>query len=99
MTLFNPQPKTKTYRSEKYLTHVRQFPCCVCGNTDTEAHHIRFSYNSGTAKKPGDIWAIPLCHKHHADFHTMGILTFQKTYDINIWQQLFLIAKSWVENL
>ncbi|MBT7630977.1 MAG: DUF968 domain-containing protein [Desulfobacula sp.] len=94
----NPHLKPITWKSKKYLDHVRKFPCAVCGFTDTQAHHIRFSYNSGMGKKPGDIWAIPLCHTHHREYHDMGITSFQKKYEVNIYQQLFFIAKNWIEN-
>jgi len=91
--------KSNAWKSEKYLSHVRKFPCAVCGFPDTHAHHIRFSFNSGTATKPGDTWAIPLCHTHHREYHDKGITTFQKKYDVDIWRQLFMIAKSYIENL
>ena len=48
--------------------------------------------------KPGDVWAIPLCMDHHMEWHSKGMLTFQRVHDVNIYEQLFLIAKSWIEN-
>ena len=64
-------------KDEKYLTFIRQQPCCLCGdNVTVEAAHIRLGspkHNklyTGKGEKPDDIWAIPLCGKHHRDQHT-----------------------------
>ena len=89
--------KQKTYKNKAYLSHVRTFPCCVCGRPDTEAHHVRWSFNSGIGMKPGDVWAIPLCMDHHIEWHRKGMITFQRTHEVNIYEQLFMIAKSWIE--
>jgi len=93
----NPQPKHITYKSKKYLDFVRRFPCCVCGFPDTQAHHIRFSHISGMGMKSPDTWAIPMCHTHHREIHDRGLRTFQKDYEIDIYQQLFLITKAFIE--
>ncbi|RJR07932.1 DUF968 domain-containing protein [Candidatus Parcubacteria bacterium] len=97
MTLFNPQPKQITFISEKYLNFVRSMPCSVCGKMDTEAHHIRFAYNSGTGMKPSDTWAIPLCRHHHRAIHDAGIKTFHAQTGLNIYRELFLVAKRYIE--
>ena len=89
--------KELVFESEAYLAHVRQFPCCVCQYPDVHAHHIRFSHIAGVGMKPPDTWAIPLCPKHHAEWHSKGITTFQKEYEIDIYQVLFIITKSWIE--
>jgi len=93
----NPQPKNITYRSKIYLDFVRRFPCLVCSFPDTEAHHIRLSHNSGTGIKPPDTWAIPLCNKHHRAIHDSGIKTFTAQTGLDIYQQLFYIAKAYIE--
>ena len=91
------RPKQPAFKSNAYLAHVRSFPCAVCGRPDTEAHHIRFSFNSGTGMKPGDVWAVPLCSAHNREYHDIGARSFKKKYDVDIWRELFLIAKSWIE--
>jgi len=90
-------PKQKIYKSKAYLAHVRSFPCCACGRSDTECHHIRFSFNSGVGMKPSDCWSIPLCPACHREYHDHGPVSFKKKYDVDIWRELFLIAKSWIE--
>ena len=67
-------PKVKTYRSEAYLSFVRTFPCCVCGNTATDAHHT--GTNRGMGIKANDLTAVPLCRKCHTELHSVGVNTF-----------------------
>jgi len=93
-----PCPKSIAWKSHKYLAHVRTRPCCVCGYPDVQAHHIRFSHIAGIGMKPPDTWAIPLCHQHHREWHDMGITSFQKKYEVDIYRELFEISKSWIEN-
>lgn len=58
----NPQPKTKPFRSKKFLAHVRSLDCCECEwPADLgciEAHHIK---TGGTSTKCGDDLTVPLC--------------------------------------
>lgn len=53
-----PLPKTKPYRSAKYLKHIRLLPCCECGFPFSEAHHVQ---TGGMGTKCGDDLVIPLC--------------------------------------
>ena len=62
-----------------YLDFIRQLPCCICGDsTTTEAAHIRFADRraakrpTGMGEKPSDVWALPLCGRHHREQHTMN---------------------------
>lgn len=59
-------------RSEAYLSHVRTFPCLVCG-ASAEAHHLlRTPDGRGMGMKSGDQWCVPLCHPHHMELHDIG---------------------------
>lgn len=88
----NPQPKTLPFKSQAYLSHVRSIPCVVCGKQDTEAHHVKTRGSGG-----GDTWAVPMCVEHHREIHAIGINTFQEKYGVDLWMELFFIAKSWIE--
>jgi len=92
-----PQPKQKRWRSEKYLKFIRKQPCIICGHYETQAHHIRFANNSGISKKPSDSWTISLCPLHHAEFHQMGRDTFYERHGIDIYRELFLTIKKYIE--
>tara|TARA_B100000674_G_C37944778_1_gene964376 strand:+ start:105 stop:401 length:297 start_codon:yes stop_codon:yes gene_type:complete len=58
-------------RSERYLKTLRGQPCLVCG-AGGEAHHVTFAEPKAMAKKVGDNWCVPLCHKHHMELHAHG---------------------------
>jgi len=91
-------PKTKAWRDKKYLEYVRQQPCVVCGHTENiHAHHIRLASNSGTGMRPGDLWALSLCHLHHLEYHQLGKETFYERHGIDIYRELFTITKAWIE--
>ena len=59
-------------RSERYLKHIRQFPCLICGKVGVHAHHLRHADYKGWGLKNGDQWAVPLCAEHHMDCHRTG---------------------------
>jgi len=65
-------PKPKTYRSNKYLSFIRQHPCLMCGNPLTIAHHEGLGLNAIGAKPP-DSHAVPLCDACHKIYHDMGV--------------------------
>lgn len=80
-----PAPRIKPGRVEDpaHLTRVRALPCCVCGATPSEAHHVRDG-QVGAGQKAGDDEAIPLCFHHHRTgpeaFHAIGTRAWEATY-------------------
>jgi hypothetical protein len=58
---------------DDFLAFVRSLPCIICSrHTTGEAHaaHIRFAnLYAGKAmtgaRKPDDVWVVPLCVEHH----------------------------------
>lgn len=72
----------------KYLAWLRTNPCCICGK-ESEACHIRsgsIEYDkppTGMAEKPDDKWALPMCHPHHVQQHSMNEMVFWKLHKIN----------------
>lgn len=62
-----------------YLAFIRRQPCCICGDdTNVEAAHLRVgSIPHGKTygalqMKSSDIWAVPLCRRHHCEQHAAG---------------------------
>ncbi len=62
-----------------HLAFVRQLPCLICGDDLTvEAAHVSFAdlkvgkEYRGNRQKVDDIWAVPLCGRHHTEQHTMN---------------------------
>ena len=43
----------------------------VCG-LGGEAHHVTFAEPKAMARKVGDNWCVPLCHKHHMELPAHG---------------------------
>ena len=78
-----PSPKPKTWRNPEYLEFLRRCPCPIClaeGKKvyGCDAAHLR------TKRVHGDKWAIPLCRKHHALQHQIGITTFVKRFKVRV---------------
>ncbi len=48
------------------------------------AHHVRAGTGGGTAMKPPDRWAVPLCPAHHSEGHTGGWITFERKYSVTL---------------
>ena len=88
-------------RSRSYLDFVRSEVCSVnagnnheCGGI-TEAAHLE---THGTSVKASDYLTVPLCSRHHAAQHSMGIVTFQLTYGVNLWEVALRLLVRWVRN-
>ena len=84
--------KNKPWRSKKYLEYIRKQPCVVCGNTLTQAHHVKTVGSGG-----GDEWAIPLCRNCHQMIHLVGRDTFFKRHEVNIQQELFNMVSDYLK--
>ncbi len=51
-----------------HLAWIRQQPCCVCGGTfGVVPHHS--TVGRGLSRKTSDRETMPLCVKHHREFH------------------------------
>ena len=85
---------TKPQRSKdaNYLSYVRGMRCLVCGDTNTDPHHLisRGSFGS-------DYTAIPLCREHHTELHSSGITKFEEKYSINLWKDAFKLLETYFE--
>jgi hypothetical protein len=77
-------------QDKAYLDYIRKQPCCICGeDTTVEAAHLRVgSINhdktyGAMQMKSSDIWALPLCGRHHRMQHSMPELEFWLSHGIN----------------
>ncbi len=66
---FMKKPKLQRWESVKYLQWVKSQPCCVCGATADDAHHIIGYGQGGIGTKAHDLFTIPLCRVHHSELH------------------------------
>ena len=64
--------------SDEYRAYIRNQPCLVCGcfAGSCDPHHLRINNHGGVAMKPSDAFCIPLCHRHHQEYHRRGHLWF-----------------------
>lgn len=68
---------------EEYLDHVRGYPCFLCGEPQTDAHHIEAG---GTGTKGSDTHTIPLCRKCHNEVHQEGARYIEQQYERDAWK-------------
>lgn len=77
--------KPASYRDEKYLAFVRQWPCLACARQDAiEAAHTG---GHGLSLKAWDICTVPLCPDHHRGpkgLDTLGPARFQTQYNLDL---------------
>lgn len=66
---FMKRPKRIRWMDEKYLAWVKTQPCECCGMSSDDAHHLIGWGQGGMGTKAHDIFAIPLCRKHHTELH------------------------------
>lgn len=72
-----------------YVWWVHGWTCCVPGcatSWPVHAHHVIRRSQGGSDRS-----CVPLCHKHHVSeqgVHTMGVITFERTYRINLLQKV-----------
>lgn len=89
-------------RDKDYLAFVRSELCAVYGTSNhecggsTEAAHLVVD---GKGRKADDYLTAPLCTNHHRIQHDMGIVTFQLTYGVNLWEVSLLLLVRWVRRI
>lgn len=70
--------------------------CCVCG-TKAELHHVTAI---GMGRDRTEVFQIgipvlPLCRKHHTEWHTLGNNTFNAKYHVEPFKLTKEIAKKY----
>ena len=98
--MFNPQPKTKAWRSKEYLKWIREQPVIIPGQGETVAHHVRIDCNAGTSLKPSDYYCVPIPKIVHDNFHA-GKYSNKEFFEMNgidIYKELFLLTSRWIEH-
>lgn len=65
--------------SEQHIIEfLREKPCLACGAPGpSDVHHIK-SRGSGGTDNPWNV--LPLCRKHHSEWHQVGGKKFLKQY-------------------
>ncbi|EHG9471225.1 DUF968 domain-containing protein [Salmonella enterica subsp. enterica serovar Newport] len=63
------KPKMQRLELPEYTRWVKRQPCCGCGNTSDDPHHIIGNGFGGTGTKACDLLVIPLCRVCHDMLH------------------------------
>lgn len=81
--------KRPRVKDEDHLKFIRTLRCCVCGNPNVQAAHIRSSSDlygkreTGGQEKASDKWTVPICVGHHEDQHRGNELSWWKSKGID----------------
>jgi hypothetical protein len=86
----------ETIRDENYLGYVRDIPCLVCAAPPpSDPHHL----DSGVTGSKGDDWTcVPLCRKHHREYHSVGERKMEDRYPVNLWKCAHRILRRYHKN-
>lgn len=76
---FMRRPKRLRWECRDYLDWIKTQPCECCQQPSDDPHHLIGWGQGGMATKAHDIFAIPLCRKHHTELHN-DRLTFERKY-------------------
>jgi len=76
---FMRRPKRLRWECREYLDWVKTQPCECCQQHSHDPHHLIGWGQGGMATKAHDIFAIPLCRKHHTELHN-DRLAFERKY-------------------
>lgn len=85
---FMRRPKHLRWQCREYLGWVKTQPCECCHQPSDDPHHLIGWGQGGMGTKAHDIFAIPLCRKHHTELHN-DRLAFERKYG----SQLEMIIK------
>lgn len=85
---FMRRPKHLRWQCREYLDWVKTQPCECCNQPSDDPHHLIGWGQGGMGTKAHDIFAIPLCRKHHTELHN-DRLAFERKYG----SQLEMIIK------
>lgn len=85
--------------SLKYLDFIRGKFCCVSG-LPAIPHHLKAVGMSRNRKKPiaEHYTAIPLDPLYHTELHLIGLKSFEKKYQINLWKVSALLQAEYQFN-
>lgn len=90
-------PKPRREKNAAYLAYVRSLPCLAAPAGDccdaVEAHHVPPIGGGKVGSKTDDRRTAPLCGYHHRWYHTMGKLTFEVVYLLDLEREIARIQR------
>lgn len=72
-------PRIAEKSAPQFLQWLRGRECVMAFNCEgkIEAAHIDYAGGKGVATKVSDRFALPMCHRHHAEQHRLGWRSFE----------------------
>lgn len=67
----------------------RSMPCLACWATPCDPHHV-LSRGAGGL----DCHCVPLCRKHHSQFHSLGRLGFEQAWGVDLFHEAARLAET-----
>lgn len=74
--------------AKKYIKFIKSLRCSACYQQPVDADHLNAVGMGNDRKKPRpeDFTCVPLCRKCHTERHQIGIISFGKKHNVNLWQ-------------
>jgi hypothetical protein len=76
-------------KDDAHLKWLRGLHCCICGNPNVEAAHIRSANalygkrETGGSERPSDKFSVPLCREHHTEQHNGNEILFWAKHGVD----------------
>ncbi len=85
------RPRDVVCKNAKYEKFVRSKPCLVCGNPESQLHHVEQARKNAA-------YTVPLCVDHHTfgpqAYHVLKHEGFEFEHKINLlWECFALLAE------
>lgn len=72
----------------RHMRRVAELPCCLCGDSPAEVHHIRAGEAAGAGQRASDWLTVPLCpscHRGSGGVHgDKSMLRIRKSSEIDL---------------
>lgn len=84
-----------------YIEFVKTRPCCICNAYPVDAHHLS-AIGMGRNRKNNydeDFTCVPLCRKHHTEYHNSGLIAINNKYGVDLWREAFMLLKAQISHL
>lgn len=88
-------PKLLPHRNNKYKEYIQQQKCHICKHLPPSDHHHIFA--EGVATKCSDYESMPLCNKHHTEFHDHGREAFAEKYHLDYYKVIVGYLEAYIE--
>ena len=88
-------------KNKEFINFVKTFGCSVCGTSPVDAHHLDTIGMGGNRKKDcvEDFSCVPLCRRHHQEWHSLGDTGFYDRHLTNLWKVNYQMNKGYKKNV